>query len=349
VRNLSTSNSDHVSIDSEAAAIAAKSCEPIPYLTASKAVWLRWVLFLAMISSVTALPVYIIDPYNLVRSGPQVVSPNIKREYAQSIDDPLWKLPLYDRNPAENILLGDSQMEHLTAEEISSVTGGKRYFNLAYGGGTLRESISTFWHAAARGRLRSVYFGVNFMAYNSSPSDRAAAADKIREHPLRYFYDSGVLQTSVYDALALIPGARMNSGPGMARDLFWQWQLDFLTNRYKNVAHKNVASPAILEDELVKIQEYARRNDIHLVFVITPQHVDAQYRVNDLGLAAEYARFKRYFTSLGSTLDCDIPSKITEDRRNYSDPFHLTDEAAKRIVEDIWTETFRWCHQLPTE
>jgi hypothetical protein len=39
----------------------------------------------------------------------------------------------------------------------------------------------------------------------------------------------------------------------------------------------------------------------------------------------------------GPTLDYDIPSEITEDQQNYSDPFHLTDEAAMLIVDDIWT------------
>src|SRR5579859_5993654 len=129
----------------------------------SKRIWLRLLLFLAPILVPTALPVCLVDPYNILRPYPGIVPEEVKQRYGPAINDVLWKLPQYDQSPQENILLGDSQTARLRDELIKEVTGNAHYFNLAYGGGTLQESISSFWDAASRVKLQSVYFGISFM------------------------------------------------------------------------------------------------------------------------------------------------------------------------------------------
>jgi hypothetical protein len=320
---------------------AASTPISVSYAAASRPVWRRCLLFLSILSVAMALPVYLVDPYNIFPSAPRIVSPQIKREYGQSIDDPLWKLPLYDRAPVADIVIGDSQMERLDPRWIAAVAG-RPYANLAYGGGTLRESISTFWHAAATAKLHSVYFGMTFLAYNPNLADRAAAAESMLQHRAQYFYDPGVLQTTVYDALALMPAGRVNIGPGMSKDSFWHVQLDSVRNRYTGMLY-----PSALVPELARIREYCRNKGIQLVFVIPPQHLDAQHLVAEAGATAEYSRFKRDIASFGPALDCDVNSALTEDRGNYNDPFHLTDEAAVRLVTDIWSGANRYCRPLP--
>jgi len=310
-------------------------------ITQAKVVWLRFLLFIAPCAGLTVLPVYLIDPYDFLAAKKPVVSEEIKAHYAQSVNDPLWKLPKYDRHPAENILLGDSQMEHLRAEDIAPLTG-KQYFNLAYGGGTLRESLSTFWHVSARIRLQSVHFGVSFMAYNANPLDRVTAVEKLERHPVDYLYDPGVLRTVFYDVSTIIPGWQVNIGPRVSPEAFWRAQLDYLRSRYRGIVY-----PEKLKEELRGVASYCGAHGIELVFVITPQHVDAQRRVNELGVAEEYATFKKDLASLAPTLDYDIPSEITRDHRNYSDPFHLTTEASVKVVRDIWLRAFHWGERLP--
>jgi hypothetical protein len=290
--------------------------------------------------ALTVLPIYLIDPYDLLSAKAPVVAEQYKVHYAQLLNDPLWKLPKYDRNPAENILLGDSQIEHLRAEDIGPLVG-KRYFNLAYGGGTLRESIATFWHASTKTRLRSVYYGVSFMAYNANTMNRITLVEKMERNPSDYFYDPCVLQTAFYDALTLVPGRTVTIGPGVSPAVFWTMQLDHLKIRYKGIVY-----PESLNAELHRIADYCRAKGIELTFVITPQHVDAQRRVSELGVVEEYAKLKKDLASLAPTLDYDIPSELTQNRRNYDDPFHLSSQASVEVVRDIWQKKFRWCRRL---
>jgi hypothetical protein len=316
----------------------------VQYASQTKAVWLRLLLFLAPCVLLSAVPVYVIDPYDLFGGGRGVISEKVKVQYATPLDQPLWKLAKYDREPVENILLGDSQMARLAEQDILSVSG-RRYFNLAYGGGTLRESVSTFWHAAGRAWLQSVYFGISFMSYNGKGKDRIPESEKILHNPINYFYDGTVLQTAFYDALSVVPGWQIDIGPQISLEAFWKVELDSLKLRYSNII-----SPEKLKHELRKIVDYCGANGIQLTFVITPTHVDAQNRVIELGVVEEYATFKRDLASLAPTLDYDIASEITQDRSNYAgSPFHLSDEAAARVVTDIWRQTFRWGRKLSVQ
>src|SRR5579863_6195985 len=75
----------------------------------SQRIWLRLLLFLAPIVVVTALPVYLLDPYKILWSKPGIVPEELKQRYGPAINDVLWKLPQYEQHPQANILLGDSQ------------------------------------------------------------------------------------------------------------------------------------------------------------------------------------------------------------------------------------------------
>lgn len=303
--------------------------------------WLRLALFLTPILALTALPVAVVDPFNVLRSTTSVIPAETKARYGEGVNDVLWKLPEYIRNPRENILLGDSQMERLSAREILTVTGNSNYSNLAYGGGTLRESISSFWLAASLTKLQSVYYEISFMDYNPNPMDRVAETQRLLHNRLQYFEDADALQASYYDVLAYVPGLAIKMGPKTDRVAFWNYQLRYLANRYHDIAY-----PAEQKQELQRIAEYCRAHHVKLVFVITPQSLDAQRRIVELGVTDQYFRFKADLASIAPTLDYDIPSAITRDRDNYSDPFHLQDDAAARVVQDIWSGKFAYCHVL---
>jgi hypothetical protein len=311
------------------------------FIRRSLRTWLRLVLFLAPVLVPTVLPVCLVDPYNLLFPKMSVVPQALKVRYSPAINDVLWKLPQYDKDPRENILLGDSQTERLRAEYIVKITGNSHYFNLAYGGGTLQESISSFWDAARRVKLQSVYFGISFMDYNSNPMDRVSDTEKLLHNRLQYLQNADAIQAALYEAIGLVPQWQVKMGPKLDRDAFWKYQLDYLSKRYHDIPY-----PSNLKRELQRIADYCRANHIEFVFVITPQSLDAQRRVGELGVIAEYERFKADLASIAPTIDCDIPSRITKDRANYSDPFHLTYPAAARVVEDIWSGRLRWCRVL---
>lgn len=320
---------------------ASSSSPSSDYFLPARKIWLRLALFLAPILALTVLPVTLVDPYNVLGMSLGLVSQHTKWEYGEGLNSVLWKLPQYDRNPKSNILLGDSQMEHLRAEDIAKVTGNNNYFNLAYGGGTLRESISSFWHAASLTRLKSVYFEISFMDYNANPMNRVVGTEKIIHHSLQYFENPDALQASYYDLLASVFHRQIKLEPQMSKEVFWRYQLAYLAGRYHDIPY-----PSALRVQLQQIAAYCRANNIRLYFVITPQSVDAQRRVAELGVTADYLRFKSDLESIAPTIDCDIPSAITTNRDNYSDPFHLLNTAGARIVADIWTDKFQYCRKL---
>jgi hypothetical protein len=277
-----------------------------------------------------------VDPFGLF-DRVSVVPEFIRSRYAQQINQVLWKIPAYSRDPAPDILLGDSQMARLPDQAITALTGQK-YANLAYGGGTLRESIATFWLASQHVRLQRVFFGLSFMSYNTNPLNRVTETEEMVRQPAFYFLKSDVIETTAYDIADAFFHYHTNLSPQMNRDAFWRSQLDYLAKRYKRKA-----SPGTLKDEIWKIVEYCVAHNISIIFVIPPQNVDAQHSVLKLGVEDEYKQFKSDLASIGPVYDCDIDSDLTRNKSNYSDPFHLTDNAAKRLVADIWSGNPKLC------
>jgi hypothetical protein len=231
-------------------------------------------------------------------------------------------------------------MAHLPVQVLDAVTGQK-YSNLAYGGGTLRESVSTFWFASREVKLEKVFFGISFMQYNPYPRDRVIQAEEIARNPALYFLNSDVLEATAYDIADAVLHKRTNLSPQVSKDVFWVSQLQYLTTRYKRTA-----SPQNLSDDLRKIVEYCRARNISIIFVIPPQHMDAQRRIGDLGVENDYQQFKSDLVSMAPVYDCDINSDLTRDKSNYVDPFHLTESAAARFAEDVGSGKPKWCRML---
>jgi hypothetical protein len=301
-------------------------------------IWLRLALFVLPIFALVVPPVYSVDPYGLFAKASVIPEP-IRSKYGQQMNQVLWKLPAYIRNPAPNVLLGDSQMSRLPDGAITEITG-QRYSNLAYGGGTLRESISTFWFASQKVKLQKVFFGMSFADYNAYPRDRVIQAEEMVRNPALYFLNSDVLETTEYDVADAMFHHHTNLLPQVSKEAFWASQLQYLSTRYKRFA-----SPGTLREDIRRIVEYCSARGISIVFVITPQHVDAQRRVQELGVADQYEQFKKDLASMAPVYDCDIDSEFTRDKDHYSDPFHLTDGAAKMLVEDLWSASPKWCQK----
>ncbi len=302
-------------------------------------IWLRLALFFSPILVLVVLPVYYVDPFGVFAKQSVIPDP-IRSKYAQQVNQVFWKLPAYSRNPAANILLGDSETAQLPAQVLHTVTG-QQYSNLAYGGGTLRESVSTFWFASRRVELQKVLFGISFMEYNPYPLDRVIQAEEISRHPGLYFLNSDVLETTAYDIADAILHIPINLLPQVSKDAFWASQLQYLSTRYKRKS-----SPQNLKDEIQKIVEDCHARNISIIFVIPPQHIEAQQRVQELGVADDYQQFKSDLVSMAPVYDCDIDSDLTRDKSNYVDPFHLTASAAARFAEDVGSGNPRWCRTL---
>jgi hypothetical protein len=299
-------------------------------------VWLRLALFLAPILVVVCLPVYLVDPYGLFARH-SIVPNRMRRENATRINQALLAIVEFSKSPTPNILLGDSQMAHFEVKEVEAISH-RPFSNLAYGGGTLAESIASFWYAARTVRLESVYFGVSFYSFIDNTRNRVDAAERLVNSPPTSFANGDVLEATLDDILGQFLHHTVNYGPTIEVAAFWQQQLGELTRR-----RDSFPPSASIFAELVAIEKYCATHGIAFALVIPPQHEDVRRRIVMLGMQKQYADFKSTVSALGRTYDCDVSNEITRDAANFQDPFHMTPAAAAVVAQSIWSGRHIWC------
>ncbi len=274
----------------------------------------------------------VVDPYENFGYF-NIISVDLKRKVSYNINYALWKVVEFSRNPRPNILLGDSRMNRIKVKEIRKFSGID-YYNFAYGGGTLQEICNTFWFAADKINLKKVYIGINFEIYNLSKSyDRVNGAINILENPLLYLINRDVLNASFRLVKSKLSGKVKNiETPRMSKNEFWKYQINIAAKRN----YANYVYPQKLYYELRKIADYCRKNEIELSFVILPTHVTLQEKIEAYGLAKSYQKFLSDLRDLNTVYDFNYPNQLTNDRNNFSDPFHAKETAISHIVRQIW-------------
>ena len=297
---------------------------------------MRLAAFLAPVVLLVCYPVYLIDPYGLF-SHASPVSDSVRHENAFRVNHVLLSIISFTKRPTPNILLGDSQMMHFKAEDIEAVTH-QPYSNLAYGGGTLAESIETFWYASRLLKLHRVYFGASFYSFTDSSRNRVGEAVHIVNDRLAYFSGGDVLEAAWDDLLEQFFHREVNYQPTVSAPVFWQQQLSELARRKQTYsAQESTIS------QIRAIVDYCRKNAIELFFVIPPEHEEVRVRMREMGMQDMHAAFKSAVFNLGPTYDCDVANDITRDRSNFVDPFHTTPAAASMIVKSLWSGGQEWC------
>lgn len=275
-----------------------------------------------------------IDPFNYFGVGGPV-STDLKEKISLKVNYAMWKMLDYRRDPEPNLLLGDSRMMSLDAQLVSSVSGIS-YVNMAYGGGSLREAIDTFWFAAERNELDNVYFGLNINSYNAgNTKDRVGEVLAALDNPLLYFTNNNVLIAGQKLVKAKVTGHVQPIGiPDMDREQFWNHQLNVITRIY----FSQYRYPMEYKEELQEIAEYCRENRISLNFILFPNHMDLQDKIRDYKLSESCEAMRSDLREMGRVYDFAFPSPITENRDNYKDPYHFNDEIMRFIIESTWSE-----------
>jgi hypothetical protein len=300
------------------------------------AVWLRLMMFLAPVLLIVCLPVYLVDPYGLF-SPVSIFNDRVRYENATRVNHVLLGIVSFSRHPTPNILVGDSQMNHFKAQEIEAVTH-QPYSNLSYGGGTLAESIATFWYAARIVKLERVYFGMSFYSFTDNSRNRVGEAVHVVNYPLAYFSSGDVLEAALDDVSAQIFHHAVSYQPAASASEFWEQQLGELTRRKQTYAASEQTLAALRE-----IVTYCRAHGIEIYFVIPPEHEDVRNRIEVLRMGDLYMSFKSAVAGLGPVYDCDIASDFTRDAANFQDPYHMTPAAGSQMTTSIWSGRHEWC------
>ncbi len=278
-----------------------------------------------------------VDPYDALGTG--LVGDEIKLQTAYKLNYALWKLARYRRDPRPLILLGDSRMMELPADSVTA-RAGMPCANLAYGGGSLREAIDTFWYATGRTRLREVCFGVGTTVFNDSErKDRVSEARACLRNPLLYLININVVRSTAMILTALVTGQEYHIGvPTMTPEQFWQHQL----GRTARAAYTAYRYPRKYLDELSVVADYCRRNDIRLTFVVFPRHRDLRRLAAEMGLAEQEKRLREDLAALGEVFDLDYDNAITRDRSRFRDPFHFKESVVTIVLDSVWGDDRRW-------
>ncbi len=96
-------------------------------------------------------------------------------------------LRAYEKNPATSIIIGDSRVAHISAEEAGAAAG-RPFANIAYGGASLRELIDLLsWWLERYPDIDEVVFGLSFYTLNASyDTDRFANIKQSLDNPVAY-------------------------------------------------------------------------------------------------------------------------------------------------------------------
>lgn len=244
----------------------------------------------------------------------------------------LYKVISFAKNPARNIILGDSRMDSLSVKKIQQFSG-EPYFNFSYGGGTADEIIETFWFAARHIKLKNVYIGMNFNLYNQyNARNLVHEALNLANHPKQYYLSFFITKVSVYNVYyKFFHKNLVNEKPQMEKAEFWAKQLRDVAFFYRQYAY-----PSQTYQELERIRNYCRQNHINLVFIIPPTHVELQNKVSDYFLNKEYVRFKQDLASISKVIDFEYSNPWTQDATLFLDPYHGGDFIKVELVKEIW-------------
>jgi hypothetical protein len=301
-----------------------------------RAVWLRLAIFLAPVLLVVCLPVYLVNPFGLFARG-SIVPDGVRMENATRVNQALLAIVSFTKAPAPNILLGDSQMAHFDVNEIEAISQ-RPFSNLAYGGGTLAESIASFWYATRTVRLQSVYFGVSFYSFIDNTRNRVSMAQHLVKSPVASFTNGDVLEATLDDVLGQFLHHTVSYRPTVEVATFWRQQLGELARR-----RDSFPPSASTLAQLAAVANYCATHGIAFTLVIPPQHEDVRRRIVALGMQKQYDDFKATVTALGTTYDCDVSNELTRDAANFQDPFHMTPAAAALVAQSVWSGRHTWC------
>lgn len=276
--------------------------------------------------------VALVDPFDFVSQNALI--PRSEKEYVSfHLNYTFWKYLRYQEAPVEHILLGDSRMEGLTEEQMLRITG-ERYFNFAFGGGTVPEMIETFWFATKQTKLKSVSFGLNFGRYNAFNNDnRCREAKELIARPYRYPIHQSVLKSCYYILKDQITGQQsILTKPMMDKETFWQHQLSFLATTF----YRDYAYPANYYVQLQEVVAFCKAENIDYQFIILPTHIELQDKIIEHGQQDAYDRFLSDLHSLGPVHNFHQQDSLTSDKKLFKDPFHFGPEIGDIVIERVF-------------
>ena len=251
------------------------------------------------------------------------------------INENISKLINYINDPKKTVFLGDSKIDHIVTYKIQE-EAELELSNLAFGGSNIHEIVETFNFLIEYDKPELIYIGINFHNFNRSYNhNRIKRVKSFIQRPLNYLVSKDLLKNLFY----LLKGnflisETLNSNYNKIEEIDnekkWDTALEAL-NAYLDY----YVYPSEIEQELLKIKNYCKDNDVNLIFIISPIHTDLIKKVGYYGLENEYERFKNFIFSLGKVYDFSNLNFYTVNKSNFKDPYHLNKNSCLILFDEI--------------
>ncbi|MEG0896780.1 MAG: hypothetical protein RR415_04115 [Ruthenibacterium sp.] len=265
-----------------------------------------------------------------------------------SDNSPIARIRAYEKNPLNNLILGDSRMAHFDMALVEE-SAGAAYANAAYGGASLEESIDEFYYLYAQNpAIQNVVFGLSFYTLNNNyrTQNRMKTVETQLQNPAAYVfnleYNLNAL-TVLSDTLARRPDVEETAEHTPAdyvddagAPLPYRKDLIAYTDTLQPICKNYAVNEAAL-DKLLALTVFCADRQIQLTLVFPPmdESVRALVCVPN-GIDAALAPVLQTLQNSGAqVLDYEWTRDPHYDDTQYFDGFHLD----TKYGLPIWTKT----------
>lgn len=298
----------------------------------------KFILKIALIVSpvlLWGLIVALVDPFCYFNNS--LINKEAKSS-AESLNTLMFRTLDYMKEPSENIILGDSRTKALPIELVSQLTN-KKWRKLNTNAAKLNEIFDLFYMANEQLKLKNVIIGINFNMFNEyGYMDRVSGLKKMQNNPLMYLYNKDVAEATYYTIKDLIFRKELKSTPLKSKDEFWKWNVSIKATHW----YGRYKFPNTLRSELIEFDKFTKKNNINVIFIITPHHQDFHERIAHFGLEEEEQMFKKTMFNLNSKVyDYDFKNEVTRNKSNFLDPVHYNDSIGELIIKEIFNDDLK--------
>ena len=236
-----------------------------------------------------------------------------------------------DKNKEYSIILGDSKFTFLDIIRLSKISGDN-YLNISYGGAALEESILEFWYTTNRLKLKKVIFELDFHALNNNwRMDRISKyfdmsyVDMLKAYYFDYYNNRTMLE-EVYKAVRGRKGEEVTSKEELVKKGI---------EDKKEVLKTYTINEEGLE-ELKKISEYCKDNNIELIFFSPPLYSRMSELVEEkTDLAERLKEIKKELSKNTIVYDMQDKTELSYMESDWLDSSHFTGDIMRQVEDNL--------------
>jgi hypothetical protein len=282
---------------------------------------------------------FLIDPYNLFNvSG--IIGDNIKLKMINRSNESsprgniLWKLIEYKHKPCSNLIIGDSHAFSINDKLVKEISGNK-FYNFGIPGADTETKFNIFWFAVSQASLNHVIIQLSFLNWETNDDGNLYrfAKENIQK-PYLCLFNSAVLGDSYQNIKYVIthkyePNKYISKFP-ITIDLNKEFNssLKRLYNNYK-YSDKNT-------NELKKIVNYCKKNNVIIEFVLFPLHQKYYDYLLKNDLMQFHIKFIADISQLGKTYNFSNNRTLNSNEKNFVDYYHPNQHITDSLTYLIW-------------